>query len=275
MKKITQKDGKPVSKGYAQTPCMGDWDGDGDYDMALGVISGPVKLYLNNGDLTFTEAGDFTVNGKPITASDGGPCVVDWDGDGVLDLLLGDGQGSVDFYPGTGRGARELRAKETIIKADANGGWQPRKPSKNPAMPFTPAQPGVRTKPFAADWNNDGKLDLLVGDFLQIEQPAPKLTAAQKKQLAKLREQRSAVMKRMQEAGKRLEARVQKVTGLKGWDDGDDEQRRKYSDTYMAEAKKDKDYERVSREYSDLYMKISKLEPRAEPTGVVWVYLRK
>ncbi|HZH99186.1 MAG TPA: hypothetical protein VEX38_09465, partial [Fimbriimonadaceae bacterium] len=127
----------------------------------------------------------------------------------------------------------------------------------------------------AADWNNDGKLDLLVGDFLQIEQPAPKLTAAQKKQLAKLREQRSAVMKRMQEAGKRLEARVQKVTGLKGWDDGDDEQRRKYSDTYMAEAKKDKDYERVSREYSDLYMKISKLEPRAEPTGVVWVYLRK
>ncbi|HZH97402.1 MAG TPA: VCBS repeat-containing protein, partial [Fimbriimonadaceae bacterium] len=145
MKKITQKDGKPVSKGYAQTPCMGDWDGDGDYDMALGVISGPVKLYLNNGDLTFTEAGDFTVNGKPITASDGGPCVVDWDGDGVLDLLLGDGQGSVDFYPGTGRGARELRAKETIIKADANGGWQPRKPSKNPAMPFTPAQPGVRT----------------------------------------------------------------------------------------------------------------------------------
>jgi hypothetical protein len=33
-KKFTDKDGKPLSDEFAESACLGDWDGDGDWDVA-------------------------------------------------------------------------------------------------------------------------------------------------------------------------------------------------------------------------------------------------
>lgn len=83
-------------------PTVADWDGDGRLDLVLGCGDGSVLLYRN------TSKEGAAVLAAPVTLLEGGgwggpggmddtrpgvrakPWVTDWDGDGRLDLLVGD-----------------------------------------------------------------------------------------------------------------------------------------------------------------------------------------
>lgn len=100
------------------------------------------------------------VGDKDVRAphGDAGPVVADWDNDGRDDLLLGCGDGSVRWYRNVGSATEpELASREILIRAEDDrdekefGEGSPR--------------PGGRSKICVADWNSDGQLDLLVGDF--------------------------------------------------------------------------------------------------------------
>jgi hypothetical protein len=260
----------------ALSPCGGDWDGDGDTDLVVGQISGPVRLMLNDGKGNFSRRGNLGSEGKDIEAADGGPCITDWNGDGILDLLLGDDHGNVIFYPGKTKGSLDLGKREFLLaERKPNDAWKVETTDPKSPTGMTARRPGARTKPFAADWNGDGKLDLLVGDFMQISPPARKLTPAEQKNLAAMKSELPKVRELVNEIHTKTQELALKEIGAKAVPGDDPKAMEKYFKAFdkhfQALSKKSGAPQRLAKLTSD----IGKLEPRQESTGRVWVYLRK
>jgi hypothetical protein len=72
--------------------------------------------------------------------------VVDWDGDGKRDLLVSNDGGKVYFLRNVGTNDKQVFAKQEEIKL--------------PGM-----EDCIRCRICVVDWNNDGKLDLVVGNY--------------------------------------------------------------------------------------------------------------
>ena len=126
-RKITQSD-PHVNGGYFSVPTVGDWRGTGVADLLVGSIEGYVFWYktLSTAPLRFAPpervrvgdeeircyakpdpAGGVHWGGSqgPLDGSNGGysnPVLVDWSGDGRLDLLVGDMVGLFRWYPNRG-----------------------------------------------------------------------------------------------------------------------------------------------------------------------------
>ena len=81
-----------------------DWDGDARMDVIAGTSDGLILLYLNQGGGTLfgspsplkagTGDAEHDIEAGPYAS----PFVVDWNGDGVKDLLIGNGNGEVLYY---------------------------------------------------------------------------------------------------------------------------------------------------------------------------------
>ena len=166
---------KQQTQNICTRPTAADWDGDGDLDLVVGNFAGTFYLFTGKGDGKFgPKPAPITVGGAAlkIEGAHSDPFLVDWDGDGDLDLLSGSSKGGVQWSENKGEAG-----KPPVLSSFV--------PLLDPAMQVSYGKlldesdlvgPAGSTRVWADDVNGDGKLDLLVGDSLSLIAPADGLS---------------------------------------------------------------------------------------------------
>ncbi|MBP7704471.1 MAG: VCBS repeat-containing protein [Caulobacter sp.] len=96
-------DGITIASGGVR-PALADMDRDGDLDLVAGAADGRVWYYVNVGDETspsFQQVYDGDFSSGFDVGTFASPFVLDVDGDGDMDLLVGRGDGTVAYYENT------------------------------------------------------------------------------------------------------------------------------------------------------------------------------
>jgi hypothetical protein len=261
---IKDRDGKPINVGRASTVFAADWNGNGKLDLVVGTIEGNVFLIPNEGTAkkcAFGKPRKLEADGKPIQVphGDAHPVVADWDRDGKLDLIVGTGAGSVLWYRNVGTNKQpKLAAARTLVAESPM--------SKGLGAAPKEGQCGMRAKICVTDWNGDGWLDLLVGDFGLTQGEQPKLTDTDKAAVEKARERWSKLLQEYTQASQE----VQRLT--------------KAPPEETAEAKKQREkdlrtgqekLQKFQKEVEEVQVVMMKGQPRFEYHGNVWLFLRQ
>jgi hypothetical protein len=237
--------------GCASSVAVADWNGDGLLDLIVGDISGHVSVYLNEGtkrQYAFGKPIRLKANGKEIAVphGDAGPCVADWDGDGLLDLIVGCGDGSVIFYRNIGTAKEPKLTQGVVLVPPGKIEYDTQKMPKQPTR-------GVRAKVCVVDYNGDGLPDLLVGDLSNQKPNRPEPTPEEKRK-------QEAARKEMDKLQGEYAVLVGKLFGPK--------------------REKDKDKaKKVSDDLAKLRTRMTELQKEAgteyETHGWVWLFLRE
>lgn len=147
-----------------------DWNNDGLFDLVVGCGRGGMVWYPNRGrvgepQFPFSKLVS-TSDGRPLDVGwSAAPHVVDWDGDGLFDLLVGAEWNRLLFYRNRGRaGEPELEYAGPIRTAAG-------KLLTLPIEPVPESPEGVFKRDYypvveTADWDDDGDLDLLAGGYV-------------------------------------------------------------------------------------------------------------
>lgn len=166
---------------------VADWDGDGVNDIIINSIWGKIEWFKGRGTgLELEPARDIEVdwNGQmPLVAwnwwrpKEGTlttqwrttPVVIDWNGDGVLDIVVLDTEGFLAFFEGAERadGSRFVKAGRRIFYGTNCSLYNNKKgvvESSEGLLRLNDGKAGQsgRRKICFADWDADGRLDLIV-----------------------------------------------------------------------------------------------------------------
>ena len=236
---IIPLNGGRFTENICTRPFAVDWDGDGLLDLVVGTFAGSFYLFHGQGDGKFAPKPDeIKVGDQPlkIDGYHGDPFVVDWDGDGDLDILSGSAEGGVQW-----------------VENRAGAGKPPALTSFRPLVPPGPKHeygqilrdadlhgPVGNTRVWADDVNGDGKLDLLVGDSAPLISPADGLSEAE------FKERFAAWTKLRTEASGKVQAA----------------------------ANDEKEQAKAQQHLQDLYGQRSQFM-KEDSTGFVWLYIRK
>lgn len=145
---------RPLEVFGRPSPNLVDMDGDGDLDIVCGEFLDRISYFENVGDRANPRYGEgrFLEDDRGVIHLDLEmivPVVVDWDGDGDPDLVVGEEDGRVAYVENTGRlvdGAPRFRPP-VHFQQEAH------------EVKF-----GALVTPFSVDWDGDGDEDLICGN---------------------------------------------------------------------------------------------------------------
>ncbi|MFH1756365.1 MAG: FG-GAP-like repeat-containing protein, partial [Candidatus Latescibacterota bacterium] len=127
-------------------PFIVDWDNDGKKDLLVGCADGNVYLYQNRRVEASPAYSGYTVLCS-VSSNASPAAVLDWDGDGNKDLVVGDADGAVSLFLNVGTDDAPVMGIGTPLTSGDG----------------TPIDVGTFARPIVADYNHDGVKDLVVG----------------------------------------------------------------------------------------------------------------
>lgn len=138
-----------------------DWDADGDVDLLLGCSDGRIFLRKNvgneDGEPRFTVPNEKIKYGRrSLFVKSGGatPIAADWNGDGLFDIVSGTKKGGAYVWLNVGKKGEPAFSAPVQLLAETESYTD---------MPDDKV--GARTHVAVADYDGDGDMDLIVGDY--------------------------------------------------------------------------------------------------------------
>ena len=248
---LTRSNGDRLRLGSSATVFAVDWDADDDLDVIAGSHDG-LFLIRNLGtrksfdpaEREFIEADGKPVDGRGFHRC---PTVVDWDSDGLMDILYGHNDGSVQWFRNTGTPAEpQLSRAGVLIPAPEEGDDR-----------------GKTARICVTDWNKDGYFDLVLGDSgekfskVLIEKELDDRTTSADRQHTLLADW-SQQFRQLREVDSRRRAEPQKA---RLWD-------ARMRDLRAALAKTSREREKARRH-------VESLTDGEQTHGRVWLFIRK
>jgi hypothetical protein len=218
---IKDKTGNPILKvpnqkhrveSFGSWVAMVDWDDDGKPDLLVGTFDGMMFVRRNVGTRTkpvFAAENEWVMVGSKRLRVPGGahanPVIADWDGDGRWDIITGSADGGVYWYRNIGKRGKPKFAPPVALVPRHEGigyselldaGQEPR--------------PGIRSQIAVVDYDGDGKLALLVGDFCTYLHVKKDLSPIQRREFEAYRARQDRAGQKLRELGDALQARWNK-----------------------------------------------------------------
>jgi hypothetical protein len=271
-------------------PFAVDWNADGHLDLVVGNFSGTFYWFKGQGQGQFEPKPEAILTGdSPLKLANGhhsDPFVIDWDGDGDLDLLSGSSGGGVQW-------AENRAGKDKLPE------MQPFQTLIEPGTPIAYGQPlsendltgpTSNTRIWVDDVNGDGKLDVLVGDSVALVSAANGLSEEE------FKEKFSAWQEAIQEASKALTVKAEETEAAddgseadetEGAADGNEgaeteevadgnesEETEEAADGSEAKETPEEKRAKAMEKYQELYQQRAEFM-HEDRTGFVWLYLQK
>lgn len=227
-----------------------DLDEDGDLDLILGAKDGQIYWRRNDGKAGAPKFASENIKlraGGELFKVPGGstaPRTVDWDGDGLTDLVCGSFKGGAYWYRNIGKaGAPQFAAPVVLQKPGKNGG----------------PETGWYVDP--TDFDGDGDLDLLIGGYF-MSHPEPRvLSDAEKKRLVEVDAEITRLGKDWSEQYMAIREKTK-----------DDQAA--FQKAYAAWTKR-QDVKDLNKTRASLSKEQLALRPRAKRQSGVWLYRRQ